>query len=1068
MVHLPRLLIAGTHSGVGKTTVAIGLMAALRHRGVAVQPFKVGPDYIDPGFHTLATARVSRNLDTWLLKDTVVRGLFQEASADAQLAMIEGVMGLFDGHASTSDRGSTAELAKLLRVPVILVVDASGMARSAAAMVQGYLRFDPQVHVAGVIFNKIRERHFQLLREALHRYTDCPALGYLPPDAELAIPERHLGLIPAQEDQSLARVQARLGEVVAHSIDLEAIMRIAHAAPPLLPVHRPGKSRGGRSGTCRIGVARDRAFHFYYQENLDLLRDFGAELVAFSPLRDQRLPEGLDALYLGGGFPEVLASELAHNEPLRREIKRVVEEGLPTYAECGGLMYLAKRLVDQQGHRHAMVGVLPGTVRMTDRLQHFGYVTLIPQRDTILARAHDPIKGHEFHYSVWDCQVPEGQAAYVVVRHHEGRRLEGFVHANLLASYIHVHFLTNSRWARGFVASARRFRMRVQGVVCAVLVIGSSSGTAWAQVPSRAEEVVVTATRARLPRGKVTKSVSVVSAEQIERQQADTALDVLRNVPGVFVRQSGAIGRTTSTVIRGSTDDQVVVLLDGVEVSSPTLGSFNWSTLPADFIERIEVLRGSASTLYGSKAIGGVINIITKRGEGPMRTSYQQEFGTLRTFKETIATQAEIGPIRYHLGTTRLDSRGLSNGDDVELTHVTVAGTVQLAKWLSVDVALNNNDSHVGIDDGAFLPDPNRFIEREHLALSTTLKAHPIELWEQELRFSFNDDDTLDVDVADPGTKQATAKTGINTDRYGMDWLHRVGFGRWGLLTAGFELKDEEAESTGFDKTVFQWAWFLQHQFDLTDRLTLIGGVRNLRHNFFGHETTSEASVSYRVPVTETRLRANFSQGFRAPDLNDLFFPNFGNPDLQPEESHTFEIGVGQDWWQGRLGGEITWFHTEVARLIQSVRVTSTTSQAQNLNEAEMEGVELEAHIEPGFGLRLSGNWTYVDAEEEPSKEELVRIPKHTLGVTLDYDFLKRWRFNLHAGLVDHREESVATNRRMRTKGYTKLDAGLSCQVTPAFQLYGRVENLFDRHYSEVLGFPAPGTLFFIGGKVEI
>ncbi|MBI1992549.1 MAG: TonB-dependent receptor [Candidatus Omnitrophica bacterium] len=361
-------------------------------------------------------------------------------------------------------------------------------------------------------------------------------------------------------------------------------------------------------------------------------------------------------------------------------------------------------------------------------------------------------------------------------------------------------------------------------------------------------------------------------------------------------------------MIRGSTDDQVVVLLDGVEVSSPTLGSFNWSTLPADFIERIEVLRGSASTLYGSKAIGGVINIMTKRGEGPMRTSYQQEFGTLRTFREVLANQAAVGPFHYNVGISRLDSHGLSTGDDVEVTHVAAAGGVQLAKWLNWDVAVNNNDSHVGIDDGAFLPDPNRFIEREHLALSTTLQAKPIELWEQELRFSYNGDDTLDVDVGNPGTTQATAKTRLNTDRYGMDWLNRFGFGRWGLLTTGFELKDEEAESTGFDKTVFQWAWFLQHQLDLTDRVTLIGGVRNLRHNFFGHETTSEVSASYRVPVTETRLRANFSQGFRAPDLNDLFFPNFGNPDLQPEESQSFEVGMSQDWWEGRLGGELSLF----------------------------------------------------------------------------------------------------------------------------------------------------------------
>jgi len=582
------------------------------------------------------------------------------------------------------------------------------------------------------------------------------------------------------------------------------------------------------------------------------------------------------------------------------------------------------------------------------------------------------------------------------------------------------------------------------------------------------EEVVVTATRTRLPKSKVTKSVSVVSAEQIEHQRAQTALEALRNVPGVFVRQSGALGRTTSTVIRGSTDDQVVVLLDGVEVSSPTLGSFNWSTLPADFIDRIEVLRGSASTLYGSKAIGGVINIITKRGEGPMRTSYQQEFGTLRTFREVITNQAAFGPVHYHVGISRLDSNGLSTGDDVEVTHVAAAGGVELTKWLTWDVALNNNDSSVGIDDGAFRPDPNRFIEREHLALSTTLKANPIEPWEQELRFSFNDDDTLDVDVGNPGTTQATTKSRFNTDRYGMDWLHRVGLGRWGLVTAGFELKDEEAESTRFDKTIFQWAWFLQHQLEVTDRLTLIGGVRNLRHNFFGHETTSEASVSYRLPVTETRLRASFSQGFRAPDLNDLFFPNFGNPNLQPEESETYEVGIGRDWWDGRAGGELSVFHTEVDQLIQAVRINASTSQAQNLDETEMEGFELQGHLRPVAGLELSASWTYTDAEEEPSKEELVRIPKHLLGFMAEYAFLERWRLNLKTTVVDHREESTGTNSRNRTKGYANVDGSLTCQVTPSLQLYGRVENLFDRHYSEVLGFPAPGTLFFIGGKVEL
>ena len=460
MVSIPRLLIAGTHSGVGKTTVAVGLMAALVRRGLSVQPFKVGPDYIDPGFHQLATGRVSRNLDTWLLPGPVVNGLFQAAGAGAAIAIIEGVMGLFDGHSSTTDRGSTAEVAKLLRVPVVLVVDAGRMARSAAAVVRGYRAFDPRVRIAGVIFNHVSERHARLLRAALRRYTDCPVLGSLPRDPLFALPERHLGLIPAQEHRRVAEVQQRLADVVSRSIDLQRVMRIADGAPPLAPARVPGPARVDRSRGVTIGVARDEAFHFYYQENLDLLRAAGAELVEWSPLNDRRLPDGLDALYLGGGFPEVFARELAHNEPLRRAIKRAVTAGLPTYAECGGLMYLATHLIDAHGTRHAMVGALPGAVRMTSRLQHFGYVTLKPWRDTILAKANDPIKGHEFHYSTWDYPVPARHAAYELVRAREARRLEGFARANVLASYVHVHFLTNLRWARGFVTSARSWRER--------------------------------------------------------------------------------------------------------------------------------------------------------------------------------------------------------------------------------------------------------------------------------------------------------------------------------------------------------------------------------------------------------------------------------------------------------------------------------------------------------------------------------------------------------------------------------------------------------------------------------
>ena len=609
--------------------------------------------------------------------------------------------------------------------------------------------------------------------------------------------------------------------------------------------------------------------------------------------------------------------------------------------------------------------------------------------------------------------------------------------------------------------------MRFRWIVWTVLVVGVLPQRPWAEEPGQIEEVVVTATRASLPKSKVTKSVSVVSGKQLEHQHADTVLEGLRDVPGVFIRRSGAIGRTTSAVIRGSLDKQVQVLVDDVPVNSATLGNFNFSTLPAEQVERIEVLRGSASTLYGSDAIGGVINIRTKRGEGPMRTSYQQEFGTLRTFRETFANQAEIGPLHYRLGLERLDSRGLSTGDHVRVTHASIAGGARIRPWLNLDVALNQNNSRVGIDDGAFRPDPNRLITRDETIFSTTLTATPLEPWQQELRFLYHADDTGDIDPPDPGTSQANADSAIHTNRYGLDWIHRVNVQSAGLLTTGFQWKDDLAESR-FKSTVKQWAWFLQHQVEPVDRLTLIGGVRINRHGLFGGATTSETSASYRLPVTETTLRGNFSMGFRAPSLNELYFPNFGNTNLTPERSRTFELGAGQEWRNGRVGGDVTWYLTRVDDLIQTVSLTSTTSQAQNIGEAQMTGVELALRLRPWDALQCFGTWTYTDAVDLSTKDKLVRIPANKVGFAVDYAFLERWRLNLHTTLVSHQEESVGTNNRQRVKQYGRLDGSLTFQATKNLQVYGRIENLFDRHYSEVLGFPAPGTSFFIGGKVEI
>lgn len=454
---IPRVLIAGTHSGVGKTTIAIALMAALIERGLRVQAFKVGPDYLDPTYHTFAAGRVSRNLDSWFLNRDQIVGLVRHACSDIDVAILEGMMGLFDGHSSTKDRGSSAEIAKWLDTPVVLVLDASHMARSAAALLQGYLKFDPAVSIVGIIFNKVSQTHAQLLREAIMRHAKVAVLGHLPEDSSLAIPERHLGLVPAHGEVKMRSLITRLAKAFARHVDVDRLLQLARCASSLPQVRSLWPIRE-ETTQIRIGVARDRAFHFYYPENFDVLKALGAELISFSPLSDRHLPEGLDALYLGGGFPECFAGALAKNQSLRDEISRRIRQGVPTYAECGGLMYLTKALIDHEGHRHEMVGALPGSVRMTNRLQHFGYAKLLARRDNVLAEAGESIRGHEFHHSIWDYRVPAHQAAYTVWNSRNERRNEGIVRGNLLASYIHVHFLTNSHWARRFVESARRWR----------------------------------------------------------------------------------------------------------------------------------------------------------------------------------------------------------------------------------------------------------------------------------------------------------------------------------------------------------------------------------------------------------------------------------------------------------------------------------------------------------------------------------------------------------------------------------------------------------------------------------
>ncbi|MFD7772232.1 cobyrinate a,c-diamide synthase [Streptomyces sp. NPDC059787] len=480
---VPRLVIAAPSSGSGKTTVATGLMAALSARGFAVSPHKVGPDYIDPGYHSLATGRVGRNLDAYLCGPELVAPLFAHGADGCDIAVVEGVMGLYDGAAGEGELASTAQVAKLLRAPVVLVVDASSQSRSVAALVHGFVSWDPEVRVGGVILNKVAsDRHEGLLREALES-VGVPVLGVLRRAAQVETPSRHLGLVPVAERGSVAvEAVSAMAAQVAAGCDLSALVALARSAgalpcaawdagealvsspPPPLPVPSPGAlppnplsaldgprpqtpdGLDGAGRAVRVAVAGGSAFTFSYAEHAELLTAAGAEVVGFDPLRDEELPEGTAGLVIGGGFPEVYASELSANESLRKAVAELALSGAPVAAECAGLLYLSRELDGLP-----MCGVLDASARMSERLT-LGYRDAVAVSDSALAGAGTRMRGHEFHRTVvepgagdtpaWGMRTPE-------------RRVEGFVQRGVHASYLHTHWASEPGVARRFVERCR-------------------------------------------------------------------------------------------------------------------------------------------------------------------------------------------------------------------------------------------------------------------------------------------------------------------------------------------------------------------------------------------------------------------------------------------------------------------------------------------------------------------------------------------------------------------------------------------------------------------------------------
>jgi cobyrinic acid a,c-diamide synthase len=448
--NIPRLLIAGTASSVGKTTTVVGLVRALRARGLRVAVFKCGPDYLDPTYHARAAGRPSQNLDGWMMGRDAVLATFARATRDADVALIEGVMGLFDGASPTGEAGSAAEIAKWLGAPVLLVVDASGMARTIAAVAQGFATFDRDLDLAGVICNRVGSRgHLDLLRKALTR---PPIVGGFPDEPALRFPDRHLGLVRADERTLPEALLDQWGARVAEWWDLAAVLAIAGRAAPLA---EPAEDRPKTAGQarCRIGIAHDEAFHFYYEDNLRRLEERGAELVRFSPIRDRRLP-AVDGLYLGGGYPEAHAEALSENHSMQEDVRALAAAGRPIYAECGGLMYLASGIRTLDDRLHPMVGLIPGEVVMRDRLQSLGYVEVETQERSLLGPAGLRFRGHEFRYSELKDAAPDVDRLYSVRRRRGDQTFrEGYRSGSVLASYVHAHWASNPLAADGFVAA---------------------------------------------------------------------------------------------------------------------------------------------------------------------------------------------------------------------------------------------------------------------------------------------------------------------------------------------------------------------------------------------------------------------------------------------------------------------------------------------------------------------------------------------------------------------------------------------------------------------------------------
>jgi vitamin B12 transporter len=600
----------------------------------------------------------------------------------------------------------------------------------------------------------------------------------------------------------------------------------------------------------------------------------------------------------------------------------------------------------------------------------------------------------------------------------------------------------------------------------------TAPGTPPAGEVKRAEPVVVTATRSEEPAEQTGASVTVVPEEAMRVQEYRAVEQVLRTIPGVQVEISGSPGKLSTIRIRGANATQVQVLIDGVRVKSLTSGDFDFADLTLDDIERIEVLRGPQSTLYGADAIGGVVHVITKRGQGPPSGFVDFEAGNYETFRERAGVSGSTGPWSYSLGVSRLDFGGQFDNDEHDLTSVNARLGYALPNNGELSLTGRFQDGHRGIPFATVFPDfdPNRDQDDRLWLLSMEWRQPWTSIWEHKLRASAVDETLLFEDQADPAHPFGF-DSDISTRRFEAEWYHFITPVPWNTITVGAEYRYEAGEVKGsYDETIESWALVLQDQLRLFDRLYVTGGVRYDGNSVFEDQATARVAVSYLLKETDTRLKGSWGQGFRAPTFNELFFPAFapcppfGNPNLKPEESNSWDAGVEQHLWARRIRLAATYFRNDFTNLIQPTLTDPVNFcfEAQNIGKARAEGVEVEASIMPVDGLTVALAYTYTDSEDQTTGDPLRRIAENNLAVTATWEPLPGLTLSGEVLVLSSQFEAPG---QPRNPGYAVVNAAAAYRLPikrwgflSNITLHVRATNLFNEDYSQVAGFPALGT----------